>query len=114
VLVLALTGCGGDDEPAAKTFASSEALAGAVGCAQGFRPDNPDEALVKDTGQCFREAYELHLRTFRDNEQRDQWHKVASNFAGQSTYLLGDRWAVYADNAGIVEKVRADVGGTIR
>ncbi|MGC5036302.1 hypothetical protein ACPXCS_01850 [Streptomyces sp. DT190] len=119
VLPLA-TACGGDDaEAAAKPSASGapaagvvapakvEVIAGLAGCTAKIRT----EADELREGVCHTPKGDFLITTFPEERLKETWLESASVYGGR--YLVGMRWVVSA-KPGMLEPLRAKLGGTIR
>ncbi|MEV0238611.1 hypothetical protein AB0I06_01530 [Streptomyces sp. NPDC050674] len=120
VLVL-VTACGGDDgrgaeatpsgsaAPAAGVVAPAkvEVIAGLTGCKVKIRT----EADELREGVCHTRQGDYLITTFPQERLKETWLESARVYGG--TYLVGMRWVVSA-KPGVLEALRAKLGGTVR
>ncbi|MGW5134997.1 hypothetical protein [Streptomyces sp. NPDC004135] len=113
--------CGGDGDgeatgkptasgaPAAGVVAPAkvEVIAGLAGCTAKIRT----EADELREGVCHTPKGDFLITTFPEERLKETWLESASVYGGR--YLVGMRWVVSA-KPGMLEPLRAKLGGTIR
>lgn len=105
-LLLFVAACGNGDEGA--SVDSGQQLADMIGCT-GYEGDS-EEMYVTEGGACQLDGDEIYVYYFSDNDRRDSWVEVASQFGGP--YLVGDGWVVDAKPA-VLDDIKADHGGEL-
>src|SRR5258708_19816787 len=81
VLAAAIAGCGGSSLPKDVTGAPTlQAAAAALGCT-GLKPMSPPTMLASAEGFWRYQGRTADLATFATNKIRDNWEKIATNFA---------------------------------
>lgn len=101
---LLLTACSGGDE--AGDISSGQDLADAIGCTD-FSNDS-EEMFVAEGGTCQLDGEEIWIYYFADNDARDSYVEIGSDFGGN--YLVGDGWVVDAKSA-TLDKLAEKIGG---
>lgn len=79
-----------------------------IGCT-GFEGDS-EEMYVTEGGGCDLDGERVYAYYFSENDRRDSWVEVASQFGGP--YLVGDGWVVDAKPA-VLEGIQTDHGGEL-
>lgn len=105
---MVLVGCSGGDSGGGEDVGSGQDVADMIGCT-GFEGDS-EEMYVTEGGSCSLDGEEIYAYYFSDNDRRDSWVEVASQFGGP--YLVGDGWVVDA-KPGVLESIEADHGGEL-
>lgn len=101
---LMLTGCSGSDDGA--EVDSGQAVADMVGC-EGFEATS-EEMYVTEGGPCQLDGEEISVYYFADEDARDSYVEIASDFGGN--YLVGDSWVVDAPPA-VLDELEEQHGG---
>lgn len=70
------------------------------------------ELYARESGSCGIAARTYRITVFADNDLRDQWLQVASQFGGSR--VVGDRYAVSVDGVDEANRLAGVLGGTVR
>lgn len=105
---LLLAGCSGDDGGGSDQVGSGQEVADMIGCT-GFTGDS-EEMYVTEGGSCELDGETVSAYYFSDDDRRDSWVEVASDFGGP--FLVGEGWVVDAKPA-VLEDIQAKHGGEL-
>ncbi|MGZ4663574.1 MAG: hypothetical protein ACXV5Q_00610 [Frankiaceae bacterium] len=112
VLVAACGGGGGGKSDSGVLTAQS--IADKAGCSSFTEDESSSrELFVADSGDCTLGGDTVHVRTFTNNETRDNWLKVAKKFGG-SRYDVANRVVAYGENQQTADALKAKLGGSIQ
>ncbi|WP_405873516.1 MULTISPECIES: hypothetical protein [unclassified Streptomyces] len=106
--VLALAGCGGDGDAAAKIPATAtgslESLAAKVKC----KPDMQIDSDEVRQAICKTSAGKFVFATFATDRGQREWINDAKDYGG--FYLVGRKWVAVGED-GLVKKLQTTLGG---
>ena len=93
---------------------TAQSVADRLGCTDVKVDSAADRvALAEDTADCKLGADTIHIATFTSNEVRDNFAKVATGTGGVRIQV-GEREAVYGDDATTADALKGKLGGSIR
>lgn len=95
------------DDPEVESVAD---VAGLAGCGEY---DVVEDALViTEAGTCTVDGVEVRLAYFADGDVVDDWAQLNGRLGSRA--LVGDHWAIAADDVELLERIREDAGGEVR
>ncbi len=87
-------------------MSSGQDVADLVGCT-GF-DNNSEEIFVSEGGPCDLDGEQINVYYFADNDARDSYVDMGSDFGGN--YLVGDGWVVDGSSA-VLDTIQDEHGG---